>query len=225
MRHAPSDDHSAGPGSEAAGRHVVRHHPEEVLATFFGGIVPAVPVLACMPLAREGYASAARAPGQGQGGGTLTAAARAAEPGVADAYLVDRAREGYLDAYELLVQRHSAMAYRVALRLTGNHHDAQDVAQEALIAAWENLVRFRAGSSFSTWLYQIVTRRTLNKVQPGPGRQLPGPPPRGRRPGRRARGPDRTQPRGQRSHRRAARAAVPAAGGHRPSPFRGTVLR
>jgi len=86
---------------------------------------------------------------------------------VGDAYLVARAQEGYIDAYELLVQRHSAMAYRVALRLTGNHHDAQDVAQEALIAAWENLTRFRAGSSFSTWLYQIVTRRALNKVSRG----------------------------------------------------------
>jgi RNA polymerase sigma-70 factor (ECF subfamily) len=83
---------------------------------------------------------------------------------VGDAYLVTRAREGYLDAYELLVQRHSAMAYRVALRLCGNHHDAQDIAQEALIAGWENLDRFRADSSFSTWLYQIVTRRALNKV-------------------------------------------------------------
>ncbi len=84
-----------------------------------------------------------------------------------DAYLVARAREGYLDAYELLVQRHSAMAYRVALRLTGNHHDAQDVAQEALIAAWENLDRFRGESSFSTWLYRIVTRRALNKATRG----------------------------------------------------------
>ena len=86
---------------------------------------------------------------------------------VGDAYLVARAREGYLDAYELLVQRHSAMAYRVALRLCGNHHDAQDIAQDALIAAWENLDRFRADSSFSTWLYQIVTRRALNKVTRG----------------------------------------------------------
>ncbi len=86
---------------------------------------------------------------------------------VGDAYLVARAREGYLDAYEMLVQRHSAMAYRVALRLCGNHHDAQDLAQEALIAAWQNLDRFRADSSFSTWLYQIVTRRTLNKVTRG----------------------------------------------------------
>ena len=86
------------------------------------------------------------------------------KPAVGDGYLVARAQDGYLDAYEMLVQRHSAMAYRVALRLCGNHHDAQDIAQEALIAAWENLARFRADSSFSTWLYQIVTRRTLNKI-------------------------------------------------------------
>ena len=97
----------------------------------------------------------------------MTAASRAAESAVGDAYLVTRAREGYLDAYELLVQRHSALAYRVALRLTGNHHDAQDVAQEALIAAWENLDQFQGRSSFSTWLYQIVTRRALNKVTRG----------------------------------------------------------
>jgi RNA polymerase sigma-70 factor, ECF subfamily len=89
------------------------------------------------------------------------------EPEVRDAYLVARARDGYLDAYEMLVQRHSAMAYRVALRLCGNHHDAQDIAQEALVAAWEALPQFRADASFSTWLYQIVTRRALNKVSRG----------------------------------------------------------
>ena len=71
----------------------------------------------------------------------------------------------------MLVQRHAAMAYRVALRF-GNHHDAQDIAQEALIAAWEHLARFRAGSSFSTWLYRIVTRRALNKVTRGHGADL-----------------------------------------------------
>jgi RNA polymerase sigma-70 factor (ECF subfamily) len=85
-------------------------------------------------------------------------------PEVDDAYLVGRARAGYPDAYEFLVQRHSGMAYRVALRLVGNHHDAQDVAQEALVTAWENLAGFSADSSFSTWLYRIVTRRSLNKV-------------------------------------------------------------
>jgi RNA polymerase sigma-70 factor (ECF subfamily) len=89
------------------------------------------------------------------------------EPAVSDGYLVARARDGYLDAYEMLVQRHSAMAYRVALRLCGDHYDAQDIAQEAFIAAWQNLDRFRADSSFSTWLYQIVIRRSLNKVSRG----------------------------------------------------------
>ena len=43
--------------------------------------------------------------------------------------------DGYLDAYEMLVKRHSDMAYRVALRLCGDHYDAQDIAQEAFIAA------------------------------------------------------------------------------------------
>jgi RNA polymerase sigma-70 factor (ECF subfamily) len=94
------------------------------------------------------------------------------KPAVGDGYLVARAQEGYLDAYEMLVQRHSAMAYRVALRLCGNYHDAQDIAQEALIAAWENLARYRGGSSFSTWLYRIVTRRALNKVTRGRGADL-----------------------------------------------------
>jgi DNA-directed RNA polymerase specialized sigma24 family protein len=86
---------------------------------------------------------------------------------VGDGYLVARARDGYLDAYEMLVQRHSATAYRVALRISGNHHDAQDIAQDAPIAAWENLARFKADSSFSTWLYQIVTGRALNKINRG----------------------------------------------------------
>ena len=81
-----------------------------------------------------------------------------------DSYLVRRAQEGYLDAYAELVDRHGRLAYRVALRLLGNHHDAEDVAQDALVAAWQKLPGFKANSSFSTWLYQIVTRRALNWI-------------------------------------------------------------
>ena len=83
---------------------------------------------------------------------------------VNDGYLVRRAQEGYLDAYAELVDRHGPLAYRVALRLLGNHHDAEDVAQEALVTAWQQLPRFKANSSFSTWLYRIVTRRALNRI-------------------------------------------------------------
>jgi len=83
------------------------------------------------------------------------------EAGVDDAYLVRRAQEGYLDAYAELVDRYSGLAYRVALRVLGNHHDAEDVAQDARVAAWQQLPNFRAQSSFSTWLYLIVTHRAL----------------------------------------------------------------
>jgi RNA polymerase sigma-70 factor (ECF subfamily) len=84
---------------------------------------------------------------------------------VDDAYLVRRARDGYLDAYELLVTRHAPRAYRVALRMLGNHHDAEDITQEALIAAWQALPTFRADATFATWLYRIVTTRSLNRIK------------------------------------------------------------
>jgi RNA polymerase sigma-70 factor, ECF subfamily len=91
--------------------------------------------------------------------------------GVDDGYLVRRAQEGYLDAYADLVDRHGALAYRVALRLLGNHHDAEDIAQEALVTAWQRLPGFKATSSFSTWLYQIVTRKALNRITRTPATQ------------------------------------------------------
>lgn len=84
-----------------------------------------------------------------------------------DAYLVAKAQEGYLDAFEALTTRHSPMAYRVALRMLGNREDAEDLAQEALLAAWRNLDRFRGDAQFSTWLYRIVTRRALNRLTRG----------------------------------------------------------
>lgn len=84
--------------------------------------------------------------------------------GFDDGYLVHRAQEGYLDAYAELVNRHSLLAYRVALRILGHHQDAEDVAQDALVTAWQQLPQFRGESSFSTWLYRIVTRRAVNRI-------------------------------------------------------------
>ena len=84
-----------------------------------------------------------------------------------DVYLVGKAREGYLDAFETLTERHAAMVYRVALRMLGNHHDAEDLAQESMLAAWRSLDRFRGDALFSTWLYRIVTRRALNRLTRG----------------------------------------------------------
>lgn len=83
---------------------------------------------------------------------------------VADRVLVDAARAGDVDAFEVLVRRHQGKMYRVALRLLGSDADAQDATQETFVRAWRGLGRFRGESAVSTWLYRIVTNRCLNVV-------------------------------------------------------------
>ncbi len=87
--------------------------------------------------------------------------------GPTDASLVRRAQDGDVAAFDLLARRHGDRAYRVALRLLNNTHDAEDATQEALVSAWRALHRFRADSAFSTWLYRIVTNTALNHTPPG----------------------------------------------------------
>jgi len=75
---------------------------------------------------------------------------------------VDAARAGDLDAFEVLVRRHQAPVYRVALRMLGTAADAEDVAQETFVQAWRSLARFHGNSAFSTWLYRIATNHSLD---------------------------------------------------------------
>jgi RNA polymerase sigma-70 factor (ECF subfamily) len=83
---------------------------------------------------------------------------------VDDRFLLDSARDGDLDAFELLVRRHQLAIYRVALRMLASEADAQDATQETFVRAWRGLGRFRGESAVSTWLYRIVTRRCLDLI-------------------------------------------------------------
>ncbi len=82
----------------------------------------------------------------------------AVEP--ADDYLVRRAQEGYLDAFEVLLVRHRDRAYRIALRLLGDRAEAEDVAQDSMVQAWQSLPGFRGDATFSSWLYRIVVNKS-----------------------------------------------------------------
>lgn len=75
--------------------------------------------------------------------------------------LVEAASGGDVAAFEVLVHRNQRRVYRVALRMLGSEADAEDAAQEALLAAWLALPDFRGESAFSTWLYRIVTNECL----------------------------------------------------------------
>ncbi|MBG0787991.1 MAG: sigma-70 family RNA polymerase sigma factor [Anaerolineaceae bacterium] len=63
--------------------------------------------------------------------------------------------------FALLVDQNSDHIYRLALRLTGNTQDAEDVVQETFIKAYKNLGKFEGRSKVSTWLYRIATNEAL----------------------------------------------------------------
>ena len=76
-------------------------------------------------------------------------------------WLVARAKSGHEDAFGELYERHQLRAYRTALRILRNQHDAEDAVQRAFQRALVNLQRFREASSFSTWLTRIVINEAL----------------------------------------------------------------
>lgn len=79
-----------------------------------------------------------------------------------------RARAGDLDAFESLVRTHQDHIYNLAYRITGNHEDASDAAQDAFVRAFQALARFREDAAFSTWIYRIATNAALDLVRRRP---------------------------------------------------------
>jgi len=76
--------------------------------------------------------------------------------------LVRRASGGNAEAYGELVQRYQERIYATIYHMTSNHEDANDLAQETFIKAYQALKSFKGGSSFYTWLYRIAVNKTIN---------------------------------------------------------------
>src|SRR5260370_17476831 len=64
--------------------------------------------------------------------------------------------DGEREAFYELVQPYERMVYATAISVVKNPADAEEVAQEAVLKAFSNLLSFRAESKFSTWLLQIT---------------------------------------------------------------------
>jgi RNA polymerase sigma-70 factor (ECF subfamily) len=86
------------------------------------------------------------------GENAVTTAARSDE----DLDLVSRVRLGERDLFHQLVTRYERAVYRVALAITKNAANAEDVTQETFLRAYQHLDQFRGESKFSTWLTQIA---------------------------------------------------------------------
>src|ERR1017187_4120724 len=76
--------------------------------------------------------------------------------------LVRRAQSGDLEAYDELVKRYQERIYATVYHMTSNHEDANDLAQDSFIKAFQALKSFKGGSSFYTWLYRIAVNKTIN---------------------------------------------------------------
>jgi RNA polymerase sigma-70 factor (ECF subfamily) len=76
--------------------------------------------------------------------------------------LAARAAAGDHDAYAALVRPHEAVAYRVAVAITGRSAGAQEAVQNAHLKAYRSLRRFRAGAAFRPWLLRIVVNEAHN---------------------------------------------------------------
>jgi RNA polymerase sigma-70 factor, ECF subfamily len=79
--------------------------------------------------------------------------------------LVAEAQSGDNEAFEELVNRYERKIYRLALRLTGNAQDAEDVLQDSFLKAFEHLPEFRQDSRFYTWLVRIAVNEGLMKLR------------------------------------------------------------
>jgi len=69
---------------------------------------------------------------------------------------------GDTEAFDLLVRRYMRQAFAVAYRVLGHHEDAEDVVQEAFLAALASIRTFDTSRRFGPWLYRIVVTRGLN---------------------------------------------------------------
>ncbi len=73
---------------------------------------------------------------------------------------VKLAQSGDFQAFSRLVEINKAKLYALAVKMTGNAQDAEDIVSETLIKAIDNIEKFRGESSFGTWLYSIALNQS-----------------------------------------------------------------
>ena len=81
-----------------------------------------------------------------------------------DKELVERAKQGDLRAFDMLVLKYQRRVFRLVSRLIKNTSEVEDVAQETFIKAFRAIQQFRGDSAFYTWLYRIAVNTAKNHL-------------------------------------------------------------
>ena|SRR5665213_3487065 len=79
--------------------------------------------------------------------------------------LVARARQGDTASFSTLLRRYEGKIFRLAMNITQNREDAEDVLQESFLKAYEHLDQFLGNSRFYTWIVRIAVNQALMKLR------------------------------------------------------------
>jgi RNA polymerase sigma-70 factor, ECF subfamily len=79
------------------------------------------------------------------------------------AQVIERARSGDVDAFEMVYRAHAIAVHALCLRMSGDRAVARDLVQDVFVRAWERLPSFRGQSSLATWLHRLAVNVVLEK--------------------------------------------------------------
>jgi RNA polymerase sigma-70 factor (ECF subfamily) len=82
-----------------------------------------------------------------------------------DNHYIEKVMAGETAAFAFLVNRHKDLVYTIALKILQSREDAEEVAQDAFVKAFQKLATFRKDSKFSTWLYRIAYNEAISKTR------------------------------------------------------------
>ncbi|MBU1727530.1 MAG: RNA polymerase sigma factor [Candidatus Omnitrophica bacterium] len=84
---------------------------------------------------------------------------------IVDIELLERASRGDIEAFEAVYRATSSFVYNVALKITRNNADAQEVTQDVFMKIYHSLKDFQFRSAFKTWLYRITVNTSINRYR------------------------------------------------------------
>ena len=82
-----------------------------------------------------------------------------------DQILADRAADGDVRSFEVLVRRYGPLMRAYASRVLGSNDEMDDVVQESFITAWQQLPTLENGAAVKSWLMRIVSRKSVDRLR------------------------------------------------------------
>lgn len=82
-----------------------------------------------------------------------------------DNHCIDAVLNGNRSAFVELVGRHKNMVFSIAMKIVHSREDAEEVAQDVFLKAYQSLGSFERKSKFSTWLYRIAYNAAITKTR------------------------------------------------------------